>query len=248
MIPGSPEYLAELAAMQEADPGPMPGEQRSHEWMQSRLGNCTASRFKDVLDFTKAGKEGAKRAAYRLEVVIERITGVSASHYVSDEMQWGIEQEPHARMAYEALTGSMVLVPGYRRHPTIDKCGGSPDGLVDDEGMIEIKCPKTSTHIKTMLSGDIDDHQPQMQGYLWIEDRKWCDFISYDPRLPEGLQLYTRRVMRDEKIIATLECEVKCFLSQVAAQYEVLRTMAASHHVARPVVALVDRIETYAQI
>lgn len=204
----------------------MPGEQGSPEWLAQRVGNCTASRFKDVMDFTKAGKEGAKRTAYRLETAIERITGISAEHFVSDAMQWGTDTEPLARMAYEARTGAMVMVPGYKRHPTIEKCGGSVDGLIGDDGMLEIKCPNTSTHIKTLLAQSCEEHYPQMMGYLWITGRQWCDFVSYDPRLPDGLQLYVQRIKRDDDYIAELAANVLRFLAEVDEMEVKLRALA----------------------
>lgn len=189
-------------------------QQGSGEWLRERMGQCTASRFKDVLDFTKAGKEGAKRAAYKMECVIARVTGITPQHFVTDAMQWGTDHEPMARMAYESLTGAMVEATGYIPHPTIKMCGGSPDGLIDDDGGVEFKCPNTSTHIKTMLSGECE-HLPQIQGYLWITGRKWFDFVSYDPRMPQGLRLYVQRINRDEEYILSLSTAVVVFLREV---------------------------------
>lgn len=199
-------------------------EQGSAQWLAERVGHCTASRFADAMDFLKKGGEGAKRAAYRMELVIERLTGHSAEHYVSDYMQWGIEQEPAARMAYEAHTGAMVIETGFRHHPTIARCGGSVDGLVGEDGMIEIKCPATGTHIKTLLGAPCD-HLPQIQGYLWITGRKWCDFVSFDPRLPDGLQLFVQRIARDDAYIADLARHVQNFLAEVGAMEAQLLAM-----------------------
>lgn len=215
------EQLAEVAGYGQK----MPGEQGSPEWLAARLGNCTASRFKDVMDFLKKGGEGAKRAGYRMELVIERLTGVSVYHFVSDAMQWGTDNEPAARMAYEALTGAMVMVPGYTPHPKIPKCGGSIDGTVDEAGMIEIKCPTTATHIKALLSKECE-YLPQIQGYLWITGRQWCDFVSYDPRLPEGLQLYVQRIERDDNYIAELAGNVIQFLAEVEELHAKLKAIA----------------------
>lgn len=188
--------------------------QGSGQWLRERIGQCTASRFKDVLDFTKAGNEGAKRAAYKMECVIARVTGITPQHFVTDAMQWGTDHEPMARMAYESLTGAMVEATGYIPHPTIKMCGGSPDGLIDDDGGVEFKCPNTSTHIKTMLSGECE-HLPQIQGYLWITGRKWFDFVSYDPRMPQGLRVYVQRIKRNEDYIANLSANVLVFLGEV---------------------------------
>ena len=220
-------YDEQLKAMEGHGDKPMPGEQGSAEWLQSRCGNCTASRFKDVMDFTKGGKEGAKRAAYRMETVIERITGISAEHFVSDAMQWGTDTEPLARMAYEARTGAMVMVPGFVHHPTIPLCGGSPDGFVDDDGGVEFKCPNTSTHIKTLLSGECE-HLPQIQGLMWITGRQWWDFVSFDPRLPDGLNLYVKRIERDDDYIAELAGNVLKFLGEVADMESTLRDLITS--------------------
>ncbi len=200
------------------------GAQGSGQWLYERHGNCTGSRFKDVMDFTKKGVSGAKRTAYLMETVIERITGKSAEHFVSDAMQWGTDTEPLARMAYESHTGAMVLVPGYTPHPTIKRCGGSVDGLRGDDGIVEIKCPNTTTHVKTVLADAMpEDHIPQVQGYLWITGRQYCDFISYDPRLPDGLQLFVKRVPRDDDYIAELSAGVLNFLAEVDAMESKLR-------------------------
>lgn len=222
------DYDAQLAAMEgyTVPATPMPGEQQSQEWAASRRGNCTGSRFAAVMDFRKDKKEGATRAAYRLDLVIERVTGVSAQHFVSDEMQWGIDNEAAARMAYEAQTGAMVMVPGYKPHPTIAHCGGSVDGLVDDDGIIEIKCPKTTTHCKTLL-GEPCAYLPQIQGYLWITGRQWADYVSYDPRLPAGLQLYVQRIKRDDDYIAELAGNVIQFLAEVDEQHKRLMALAS---------------------
>ena len=200
-------------------------EQGSAAWLAERTGHCTASRFKDVMDFLKKGGEGAKRAGYRLELVVERLTGQAVEHYVNDFMAWGTEQEPAARMAYEARTGTMVMQPGFRHHPTIQMCGGSVDGLVGDDGIIEIKCPATSTHIKTLLGSECE-HLEQIHGYLWITGRKWADFISFDPRLPSGLQLYIQRIERDQDYIAELAGNVTKFLAEVAEMESTLREIA----------------------
>lgn len=196
--------------------GKEPGEQRTMTWLAERLGHCTASRFKDVMDSLKNGNEGAKRATYRMEVLSERVTGKPTEHYMNALMQWGVEQEEYARMAYESRTGAIISQPGFLHHPEIEWCGGSPDGTIDDDGLIEIKCPSTSTHIKTLLGAECE-HLPQIQGYLWITGRKWCDFISYDPRMPERLQLFVQRIDRNELFIEALAAEVKKFLSEVAA-------------------------------
>lgn len=205
------EQLAEIKAHVAAlDAAP----QHSQEWFYARVGRATCSRFEDCINFRKDKKESAKRHDYRMELVIERLTGQPSEHYVSDYMLWGSEQEAAARMAYEAHSGNLVLVPGFIDHPTLPMCGGSPDGLVDDDGLIEVKAPTSATHIETLLTEECE-HLPQIQGNLWVTGRKWCDFISYDPRLPAHLQLYVRRIERDEKYIAELAAGVTKFLREV---------------------------------
>ncbi len=204
-----------------------PGAQGSPEWLYERVGLCTGSEFSSVLAKRKDGKEAAPRANYRMELVCERLTGQPAERYVSKYMEWGTEWEDAARMAYEARTGSMVETAGFRHHPTIPMCGGSVDGLLGDDGIIEIKCPATHTHIETMLNGMDADHLPQTLGYLWITGRQYCDFISYDPRLEDaGLALYVQRVQRDDKFIAALEAEIIQFLKEVDAMTTRLQSIA----------------------
>lgn len=199
--------------------------QGSTEWLRSRIGHCTASRFADVLDFNKSGKEGGKRIAYRSELVIERLTDNATERFVTAAMQWGTDHEPMARMAYESATGAMVETCGFVHHQAIKMCGGSPDGYVGDIGMVEFKCPNTKTHIETIMN-ETCEHLPQIQGLLWITGRQWCDFVSYDPRLPDGLRLSVMRIERDEAYIENLAKEVITFLSQVDAQYNYLMAIA----------------------
>jgi predicted phage-related endonuclease len=201
-----------------------PGEQGSVEWLLARVGFCTASRFKDVMDFTKKGDPGAKRKAYAWELVCERLTGNAAEHFASVAMQHGTEFEPQARMEYEARTGAMVEQVGFLHHPTIALCGGSPDGLVDEDGGLEIKCPYNSAnHLQCFLTGMPEEHIPQVQGLMWITGRQWWDFVSYDPRMPDHLKLYQSRIERDDEYIATLEKAVREFLAGVHERHEALK-------------------------
>ncbi len=217
--------LAEMDAAIAKESTAATAEQGTAQWLQERVGHCTASRFKDVMDFTKAGKEGAKRAGYRMELVVERLTGSATEHYVNDFMAWGSEQEPRAVMAYEAHTGVMVERKGFIHHPTVKMCGGSLDGYVCADGIIEVKCPSTSTHINTLLGAECE-HLPQIMGYLWITGRQWADFVSYDPRLPDGLQLYVQRIERNDDYIAELAGNVLTFLAEVADMETKLRAIA----------------------
>jgi predicted phage-related endonuclease len=141
-------------------------------------------------------------------------------------MEWGTEQEPHARVAYSARTGELVEEVGFIQHPRLEHAGASPDGLVNDEGLVEFKCPATSTHLDTLLAGEVPTkHIPQIQFQMACTGRKWCDFVSYDPRLPEHLRMFVKRVERDDKYITTLEGEVKTFLAELNEKLEKLQEL-----------------------
>ena len=190
-------------------------EQRTEEWFKARLGKVTASRVADVLAKTKTGVS-ASRANYLTELVVERLTGQQAELYMNDAMQWGTDTEPQARMAYEAHKSVLVDEVGFIDHSSIEMFGCSPDGLVGDDGLIEIKCPNSKTAIETILSGKAPSkYIPQMQTQMAVTGRAWCDFVSFDPRLPEDLQLFIVRVNRDDEYIANLEKEVSAFLQEV---------------------------------
>lgn len=194
--------------------------QGSAAWLFARVGHCTASRFDAVIAKKKDGKPKQERENYLYELVIERLTGNPSDHWTSAAMLWGTEHEPLARMAYEAFTGHIVEQVGFVTHPTIDLCGGSADGLIDEDGGWECKCPFNSMyHLQTISGGMPAEHMAQVQGNIWINNRQWFDFSSFDPRMPEPLQLYIERVVRDDKYIATLEAEVITFLAEVAATY-----------------------------
>lgn len=189
--------------------------QRSGAWLYERCGFVTASRFKDVVDLTKAGKPTAKREAYLWEVVIERVTGQPSDHYSNAAMEWGTEQEAHSRMAYEAQTGNMVEEVGFHKHSTVPMVGGSPDGLIGDDGGWESKSPfNSAVHLKTILNGMPEEHMAQVQGCMWITGRQWWDFTSYDPRMPAELRLYVQRIERNDEYILGLEAEVIKFSAE----------------------------------
>jgi hypothetical protein len=131
-------------------------------------------------------------------------------------MLHGVETEPQARMAYEAFKGVLVDEMGFIDHPSIQYFGCSPDGLVEEDGLVEIKCPNSKTHLSTLLNGKIPTkYIPQVQTQMAVMNRQWCDFVSFDPRLPEDLQLFVVRVNRDDEYIAKLEEEVVAFLNEV---------------------------------
>ena len=187
-------------------------EQRSPEWYAIRLGKVTGSQVSAVL----AKRDSATRANYLSELVVERLTNQQAEFFMNDAMQWGVDTEPQARMAYEAHKGVLVDEIGFVNHVAISNFGCSPDGLVGLDGLIEIKCPNSKTHIDTVLSKKAPTkYIPQMMAQMACTGRKWCDFVSFDPRLPEDLQLFVVRVDRDDQYIANLEKEVSAFLAEV---------------------------------
>ena len=192
-------------------------DQQSAEWIQLRCGMVTGSRVADVMAKLKTkDRESAARATYRTEIVCETLTGRAADHYVSPAMEWGTLTEPLARTEYELLRNLDVDLIGFAIHPTIKRFGASPDGLVSSDGLVEFKCPNTSTHIDWFLEGKVpEEYQPQMLAEMVCTDRQWCDFVSFDPRLPKKLRLYCVRFKRDDERIKAMEAEVNKFLAEV---------------------------------
>ena len=193
--------------------------QGSAEWFEARCGRVTASHMVDVLSVLKRGGESRARFQYKLQLIAEVCTGKAQENYVSPAMQYGIEQEPFARAAYEISQGVTVDQVGFFVHPEIEQAGASPDGVVaDTDGLIEIKCPNTVTHLEYMLAGIVpEEYQPQMLWQMACSGRKWCDFVSYDPRMPAHLQLFIKRLERDDKRIADYEHAVLDFLGEMDA-------------------------------
>lgn len=189
-------------------------EQRSPEWFAARAGKVTASCIYKVMARTKSGY-GADRENYHSQLVTERFGGVTEG-FTNAAMAWGTDTEPMARDAYSENALCVVEEVAFVPHPTIDMAGASPDGLVGDKGMVEIKCPNTATHIKTLRGGSIDrKYILQMQWQMACAGRDWCDFASFDPRLPLEMQLYVQRVERDHALIDEIETEVRKFLDEV---------------------------------
>ena len=189
--------------------------QGSVEWFQARCGKVTASRLKDVLAKIKTG-EAAVRRNYKAQIVVERLTGVAQETYTNAAMQYGTETEPQARAAYEFRSDNIVQEVGFIQHKTL-LAGCSPDGIINDLGGVEIKCPfQSAVHIETLLNGVPSEHVAQIQGSMWITDREWWDFVSYDGRMPANLQLYIKRIERDQKYISDLETEIIAFLGEVS--------------------------------
>lgn len=190
-------------------------EQGSQAWLAARCGKVTASRVADVVAKTKSGW-GASRANYMAELIAERLTGTPADKFSNAAMQWGTDIEPQARAAYEFFLDVTVETVGLVAHPSIPMSAASPDGLVGTDGMVEIKCPNTATHIDTLLGGTVPEkYITQMQWQMACAGRQWCDFVSYDPRLPANLSLFVKRVARDDKRIAELESSVGEFLTEL---------------------------------
>lgn len=193
-------------------------EQGTDEWHEARLGRATASRFNDIMAHGKYGNELAGLKNYRTELVTERLTGVRSDFFKSPAMEWGTETEPLARLKYELRTGNDVDECGFFLLEDLE-AGASPDGLIGDDGLLEIKCPNTATHLETLRKGAIPkQYYWQVMGQLWITGRKWCDFVSFDPRLPDNASYFSVRIERDDTAIQELEEAVKSFLESVDAE------------------------------
>ena len=190
-------------------------EQGTNEWFTIRIGKVTASRVADVIAKTKTGYS-ATRDNYMAQLVCERLTGQKGESFSNAAMQHGTDTEPLARAAYEAFQDILVDEVGFVPHPSIIMAGASPDGLVGDDGLLEIKCPNTATHIETLLSQSVPGkYNTQMQFQMACTGRQWCDFVSFDNRLPEELQLFVKRVPRDNEFIKQMEDEVVKFLNEL---------------------------------
>lgn len=189
-------------------------EQGSPEWLAERCGKATASRFKDVLAVLKSGKPAEARTKYAMQLAAERLTGRAANGFVSEAMKRGTKLEPAAIAEYEWQTGNLCDLAPFIPHPTL-LAGASPDRLVGNDGLVEVKCPGEVVHLETWRTGMPAEHMPQVQGQLWITGRRWADFVSYHPDYPDSLRVYVQRVERDEKYIENLETEVVLFLIEV---------------------------------
>jgi putative phage-type endonuclease len=190
-------------------------EQRSDAWFTARLGKVTASRVADVIAKTKSGYS-ASRDNYMAQLICERLTGQREEFFTSSAMQHGTDTEPLGRAAYESLKDVLVDEVGFVPHPSIIMAGASPDGLVGDDGLLEIKCPNTATHIETLLSQTVPGkYNTQMQFQMACTERSWCDFVSFDNRLPAELQMFVKRVPRDNMYIRLMEEEIVKFLNEL---------------------------------
>jgi hypothetical protein len=201
--------------------------QGSAAWLAQRIGKITASRVHDVIARTKGNGFTAARAVYMAELIAERLTALATEHYVNGAMQWGLDHETEARTAYEFCCDTPVAPAGFFVHPAIIDSGASPDGLIGDDGLVEFKCPRTVTHVETLLGAPIaPEYVAQIQWQLACTARDWCDFVSYDPRLPEEMRLHVRRVSRDNAKIAAMELDVAAFLVELESKIAALQAIA----------------------
>lgn len=215
-------------------------EQRSPHWFAARLGRLTGSRAKDMLATVQKG-ESAKRRDLRLQLACERITGqVQEDGFVNEAMQRGIDLEPIAFAAYEGVTGHLVQRSGFLAHAEL-MAGCSLDGHIGDfEGIVELKCPKSATHLGYIRAGVVPpDHLPQILHNLWITGAAWADFVSFDDRFPPNLQLFRVRLGREgygESLIRDYEAKALAFLAEVETETQAVRTMNSIGSVLREAV------------
>ena len=199
-------------------------EQQTEEWFAARAGKVTASRVVDLMAKTKSGYS-ASRENYMAQLVVERFTGGKGESFTNAAMAWGNEQEPFARAAYEAREGVFVDEVGFVPHPSIKDAGASPDGLVEGDGLVEIKCPNTATMIDVLINETVArKYYMQMQMQMACTERQWCDYVVFDPRMPENAQMFVKRVARDNAFILEMEGEITKFLEELNVKFEVLKT------------------------
>jgi hypothetical protein len=205
----------------------IPCQQGTDEWRAARAGIATASEFGCILAKARSGNdEATTRRNYRVRLVVERLAGKPLEGgFATFATRQGTEREPLAREAYEVRTGNLVQEVGVCLHDEL-ACGASPDGLVNDDGGVEIKCPELAAHLDYLRRKDEPpEYRAQIQGNLWITGRAWWDFVSFNPDFPPHLQLLVRRVPRDDKYIAGLEFNVRMFLGEVAEEEAAVRAL-----------------------
>ena len=202
-------------------------EQRTNEWYAIRLGKVTGSRVADVMAKTKSGYS-ASRQNYMAQLICERLTGNPTDFYQNEAMRRGTEKEPEARNLYMLETFENVTEEGFVIHPEIADFGASPDGLVSTDGLLEIKCPNTWTHIETLKTKQPKrEYFIQMQAQMACTGRKWCDFVSYDDRLPLDMSYFQTRILRDDVFIAEMLAEIRKFLAEMDCEIDLLKRKAA---------------------
>ena len=194
--------------------------QGSGAWLNMRVGHLTASRMADAMAVLKNGKPSEARNKLMIELCAERMTGAAVPHFVSADMQWGIEQEPAAKAAYEADNGTLLTACGFYRHPTIQYFGATPDALVDDDAVFESKCPRSTTHLAWMLDGGMpDQHKPQVLAQLACTGRERAVFVSFDPRMPPRHQLFVVEWVPERSEIEAVEEAAQKFLDELDAMF-----------------------------
>ena len=199
----------------------------SGAWLNARVGNLTGSNMWRAMAYLKNGKESEERRKYKIELLAERLTGDAVPHFVNDFMRWGNEQEPHAKAAYESLTDQIIRETGFVRHPTIEHFGGTPDGLIGRDTVIEFKCPQTTTLLKWKLAGEVpEEHRPQILSYLACTRRQHAVFVAFDPRLPPKQRLFIRDWTPDPAEIEAVEGFARDFLAEVDAMFQQLTESA----------------------
>jgi len=199
-------------------------EQGSIEWLSLRLGKITASRVKDVLTKGRGTSPSKTSESYMMELIAEILTGNSKPFFENDAMRWGTETEPQARAMY-AVNNDFVDVKEVAFVEHNEQIGISPDGLIGDYGLLEIKCPNTTTQLKRALSDDYSaDYKAQIQMQLWISEREWCDFLSFDPRLECSAGYLQQRVFRDEEYIEEMKVKVYAFVKKMNELINILTT------------------------
>ncbi|EJF83606.1 lambda exonuclease family protein [Bartonella rattimassiliensis] len=206
-------------------------EQRTAQWFQARLGKVTASNVYNVISKTAKGTPTSKYEDYKIKLITERLTGQTSPYYETEDMRWGIEHEEDALKEYAFIYDTEVTQCGFIQHPTIKMAGASPDGLIDKDGLIEIKCPRSTTHMRFFIDNEIKpEYHAQMQFQMACTERKWCDFISYDPRFTNQashLRMKVKRIYRDEKQIKEINQAVEAFLAEIEQEIQRISTKAA---------------------
>jgi putative phage-type endonuclease len=199
--------------------------QGSEEWRRARVGSLGGSRMQEAIARTKTGY-GASRANLMAELICEQLTGQPADKFITQAMQHGTDTEPEARNAYAFYSGNTVDQVGLIRHPAIEGSHSSPDGLIGEDGCLELKCPQPAAHLETLLGQEIPvRYVTQMMWLMAVTGRQWCDYASYNPSFPEHMRLFVKRVKRDDRLIAELETEVAAFLQELAAKLAQLESL-----------------------
>ncbi len=198
------------------------------DWLSSRAGKLTGSRMKDAMSYTQKGLPSADRSKLMRELLAERLTGQSVRHFVNDAMKWGNDYEDDAKTAYEAFTGELIKPCGYYDHPRIDLCGATPDGLLSNDGVLEVKCPTTPTFVDWVMGGIVpEDHRPQMILEIVCTGRSWCEFVAFDPRMQKSSPLFIRRYVPTPEEIGKVEAEAVKFLGELDAMFQAFVETAA---------------------